>query len=324
MQVYSQKIDPKNNMPSNANQEPSVGQKAHLSTHRVQSSIPKGGTESTWVYPSPQMFWNALVRKGKVEGAQEDDMDTIIAIHNNMNENTWNQVLAWEKFHMDDTTTDDIKPKLLRFAGKPHDLSPKARLKMIFGHNAPFDRHDWIVDRGGREVRYVIDYYHDESAIQNDQRPKHMQDAVSIQSIRVDVRPAIDTIESIIDRVFKMPFIQYTASSSTTYRELPFFASNDVKLAEKAKIERIKTNWNDITSKCGDYKNRLKICKDDNECMMATIALNQCIAGVVCPTIAKDFAACIDSKQEEKASVAYNNVVKCIEGFEIDTRNMNK
>jgi cytochrome c heme-lyase len=23
----------------------------------------------------------------------------------------------------------------------------------------PFDRHDWIVDRCGKDVRYIIDYY---------------------------------------------------------------------------------------------------------------------------------------------------------------------
>ena len=27
------------------------------------------------------------------------------------------------------------------------------------GYQLPFDRHDWIVDRAGKEVRYVIDYY---------------------------------------------------------------------------------------------------------------------------------------------------------------------
>jgi hypothetical protein len=26
-------------------------------------------------------------------------------------------------------------------------------------HEPPFDRHDWIVDRDGKEVRYVIDFY---------------------------------------------------------------------------------------------------------------------------------------------------------------------
>ena len=30
---------------------------------------------------------------------------------------------------------------------------------MRCSREAPFDRHDWIVDRCGREVRYVIDFY---------------------------------------------------------------------------------------------------------------------------------------------------------------------
>ncbi len=51
-------LDPKNNMPLEPNQQPCPGQKRLLSTDRQASNIPKGGTESTWVYPSPQMFFN--------------------------------------------------------------------------------------------------------------------------------------------------------------------------------------------------------------------------------------------------------------------------
>lgn len=51
-------LDPKNNMPLEPNQQPCPGQKRLLSTERQASNIPKGGTESTWVYPSPQMFFN--------------------------------------------------------------------------------------------------------------------------------------------------------------------------------------------------------------------------------------------------------------------------
>lgn len=54
--VYSEKIDPANQMPNLANQSPSPGQAVQISTDRVVSSIPKGGTDDqTWVYPSPQM-----------------------------------------------------------------------------------------------------------------------------------------------------------------------------------------------------------------------------------------------------------------------------
>jgi len=54
-------LDPKNNMPLEPNQQPCPGQKKLLSTHRVPSNIPKGGTHATWVYPSPQMFYNGEV-----------------------------------------------------------------------------------------------------------------------------------------------------------------------------------------------------------------------------------------------------------------------
>ena len=94
--VYAQPIDPTNNMPATANQQLAPGQVEPLSTHRVQSSIPKGGTESTWAYPSPQMFWNSLSRKGKTEGAGERDMDMVVSIHNEMNERSWRKLLEWE------------------------------------------------------------------------------------------------------------------------------------------------------------------------------------------------------------------------------------
>jgi Cytochrome c/c1 heme lyase len=55
---YAAAMDPKNNMPTVANQRPAPGQRAPLSTNRQPSTIPKGGTDSTWLYPSPQMFYN--------------------------------------------------------------------------------------------------------------------------------------------------------------------------------------------------------------------------------------------------------------------------
>ena len=51
-------FDPRNNMPLEANQQPCPGQRKPLPTERIQSTIPKGGTDSTWLYPSPQMFFN--------------------------------------------------------------------------------------------------------------------------------------------------------------------------------------------------------------------------------------------------------------------------
>ena len=59
--VYSQEINPLNQMPANPNQLPGPDQTKPIDTTRVKSSIPKGGTDdSTWTYPSPQMFYNSL------------------------------------------------------------------------------------------------------------------------------------------------------------------------------------------------------------------------------------------------------------------------
>ena len=65
------------------------------------------------------------------------------------------------------------KPSLLRFHGNPN-YTIKARFWQLLGHELPFDRHDWYVNRCGREVKYIIDFYSvkgDESAMMVDCRP---------------------------------------------------------------------------------------------------------------------------------------------------------
>lgn len=331
--VYSVKIDPANLMPSSANQEPSANQRIALSKERVASTIPKGGTDdNTWVYPSPQMFWNALVRKGKTEGASEEDMESVIAVHNNMNENTWIQVLAWEQLHP--VLGPGREPKLLRFSGRPNDLSPKARIKMLFGHNAPFDRHDWIVDRGGKEVRYIIDYYHDESMVKNDQRPRHLQDLTSMKSIKVDVRPALDSIPAILDRSLRMPLLQCIAkygifsSIQSKYSGIlrsnppPFFPTSNTLEAEMVKLTDLSQKWKEIKQKCEGDKMRLSTCKTDEECVAASIALRKCTASVACPSLVADLDASIRAIpfDETKVNNSYEAMVKCLELFELDSQ----
>ena len=48
------------------NQRPSPDQPFPLSTDREKSNIPNANDETggTWSYPSEQMFWNAMLRKG--------------------------------------------------------------------------------------------------------------------------------------------------------------------------------------------------------------------------------------------------------------------
>lgn len=269
------------------------------------------------------------MRKDKTEGVSEKDMDTVIAIHNNMNENTWQQVVEWEKLVNDPSKAEPGREsKLLKFCGRPDELSPKARLKVLFGHPAPFDRHDWTIDRGGKEVRYIIDYYHDESAVQMDKTPKNMTDAQSMQSIKVDVRPALDSPASIFARLVLMPYMQI--KGTTKYNPPPFFAPKVMLKAEEGKVQRINQDWAEIAKKCAAKKDALAVCQSEEACRAASVALQVCTASVVCPSVAAAFVECTTGgdggkKQEvdmKKAAAAFSAVVQCLELFEIDSLKM--
>ena len=322
--VYSQKIDSRNNMPTDLNALPNNA--SALPTERVKSKIPKGGTdEDTWTYPSPQMFYNALARKNKLEGAREEDIETVVTIHNNMNENTWSQILAWESLHDPSARGPGREPKLLRFTGRPHDLSPKAQLKMLCGHSKPFDRHDWIVDRGGDEIRYVIDYYHDESAVDLDKKPEHLKDMSSMKSIRVDVRPALDSFQNAYDLFFRMP-MKYAAGNSGDYHPPPFFPQHHVTKAESEQKHSMNNKWKLIQENCAGCKDKLRNCESEG-CGPASVALQLCIAKVVCPSVSRDFemarmklSASGRIDDETKVTNLYSVIKECLHNFELDSR----
>ncbi|XP_071952873.1 holocytochrome c-type synthase-like [Antedon mediterranea] len=181
-------IDLRNRMPP-PNQRPAPDQPFLLDTKRQRSTIPKAGSDETWEYPSQQMFWNAMLRKGwrwKEEDILQEDMARIIQIHNYNNEQAWLEVLKWEALHAKECGN----PKLVKFGGKYNELSPRARIRMWMGYERPFDRHDWIVDRCGKHVRYVIDYY-DSGHVDPD----------SGHFSLLDVRPALDSPTALWDRM---------------------------------------------------------------------------------------------------------------------------
>jgi cytochrome c heme-lyase len=184
-------VNPLNMMPP-ANQQPSPGQPFSLPTDRQVSSIPRAipspEGDQFWKYPSQQMFWNAMLRKGWVwqkEDISQKDMGDIIKIHNANNEQAWQEVLKWEALH----ARECGNPKLKSFGGKAKDFSPRAKIRSWMGYELPFDRHDWIVDRCGKDVRYVIDYY-DGGMV--DEKYKFAL---------LDVRPAMDSFDNVWDRM---------------------------------------------------------------------------------------------------------------------------
>jgi len=189
--VKHDEVNPLNMMPA-LNQNPSPGQPFTLPTDRQTSTIPKSivkeGEAPFWVYPSQQMFWNAMLRKGwkwKDEDVSQKDMDDIIKIHNANNEQAWQEVLKWEALHANEC----CEPKLKSFGGKATEYSPRARIRHLMGYELPFDRHDWIIDRCGKDVRYIIDYYDGGSL---DARYRFAL---------LDVRPAMDSFENVWDRM---------------------------------------------------------------------------------------------------------------------------
>ncbi|XP_043941632.1 holocytochrome c-type synthase isoform X2 [Protopterus annectens] len=148
-QMTPEDVDPSNMMPP-PNQRPSPDQPFSLSTEREESNIPRAGSRNNWVYPSEQMFWNAMLRKGECP----------------------------------------CGPELIRFGGKAKEYSPRARIRSWMGYELPFDRHDWIVNRCGKEVRYVIDYY-DGGEV----------DQQTYKFTILDVRPAFDSLSAVWDRM---------------------------------------------------------------------------------------------------------------------------
>jgi len=86
-------VNPLNQMPD-LSQQPQSNQSIDLPLERSESSIPRDKS-SRWEYPSPQQFYNALVRKGWE--TPEEHVVTMVEIHNFLNEEAWEEVKKWEK-----------------------------------------------------------------------------------------------------------------------------------------------------------------------------------------------------------------------------------
>ena len=106
------------------------------------------------------MFFDAMKRKSYSPKAV--DMSTVVPIHNAVNERAWSEILNWERssWRLVAQNTPCGGPKLRSFSGESKRTSPRARWRSLIGYEAPFDRHDWVVERcKGDEVEYVIDFY---------------------------------------------------------------------------------------------------------------------------------------------------------------------
>lgn len=123
------------------------------------SSIPSTGRGNSddgqeWLNPSANQLFRALQRNDKA--IDHDDALPVAQVHAIVTEETWRQILEYEALYWKDCKD----PKLARFEGLDGFYSIKAKINhYLLGHPWPYDRHDWWVDRCGKEIRYIIDYH---------------------------------------------------------------------------------------------------------------------------------------------------------------------
>ncbi|PNP37400.1 cytochrome c heme lyase [Trichoderma gamsii] len=249
--VLSQ-LNPLNYMFRDLSQKPAANQSMALPVEREESTIPRGDGEGTWEYPSPQQMYNALLRKGYTD-TDITAVESMVSVHNFLNEGAWQEIIGWEERFArglykgwqickrgEEHTAEEldrnwdgtnVTPTLIRFQGRPKDLTPKATMLQVlgwiypskFGTDLPFDRHDWFVSRNvngeEKEIRYVIDYYSGE--------PEPTGEPV----FYLDVRPAATPLGS-AERIIRWSTDTWWKAIGGDQREQnpqPFFRHNAVK-----------------------------------------------------------------------------------------------
>lgn len=164
------KLNPLNRMPFSLAQSRADGQTVDLPTNRSVSTIPRGrmDEEGNWVYPSPQQMYNALLRKGYTDTPQ-DAIEEMVAVHNFLNEGAWAEIVDWERRFArglsegwrrcasgeeaaaardlgGDGANEELicQPRLLRFEGRPKDMTPKASILQLMGFVYPA-KFGWVL-----------------------------------------------------------------------------------------------------------------------------------------------------------------------------------
>ena len=148
-------------------------------------------------HPFPFPFPHDLAPEPSLFAQQ---MRQVVQIHNTVNERAWKEVLWWEQQHGGACACEE-GPRLAKFIGRPDEPSPKARIKTLLGYTAPFDRHDWTVDRCGKQVRYVVDFYTGQPQQQRAYERNADSPPEAPVTMYLDVRPALDSFDAAWSRV---------------------------------------------------------------------------------------------------------------------------
>ncbi|CAI4525409.1 BDM_1a_G0033150.mRNA.1.CDS.1 [Saccharomyces cerevisiae] len=176
--------------PQDNDKTPEYHTKVDLSQSREVSTIPRTNSDRNWIYPSEKQFYEAMMKKNW--DPNSDDMKVVVPLHNSINERVWNYIKSWEDKQGGEACGGI---KLTNFKGDSKKLTPRAWFRSRILHLAkPFDRHDWQIDRCGKTVDYVIDFYSTD-----------LNDANSQQQplIYLDVRPKLNSFEGFRLRFWK-------------------------------------------------------------------------------------------------------------------------
>lgn len=142
---------------SELSQERAPTQTVSLPTEREPSTIPKGTGDGNWEYPSPQQMYNALLRKGYTD-TDATAVESMVSVHNFLNEGAWAEIVEWERrfgrglksgwemckrgeqdsvagagWNAAANEDEAAQPKLIRFMGRPKEMTPKAAMIQVMG-----------------------------------------------------------------------------------------------------------------------------------------------------------------------------------------------
>ena len=249
------KLNPLNYMPTLSNQREHADQSVALPLSRETSSIPRGDADTNWEYPSPQQMYNAMLRKGYTD-TPADAVESMVAVHNFLNEGAWNEIVAWESIfgkgfahgwqqclkgeegismeraraemrrqrkqelgYETGSTAEEEGPRLVRFMGRPNDRTPKASIQQALG---------WVFpETYGSEPPFDRhDWYVARPTPTGTKEVRYVIDyyAGGIEPtgepvFYLDIRPALDTPSAAIERAMRWGGDVWHRASGASVRE---------------------------------------------------------------------------------------------------------
>jgi hypothetical protein len=231
--------------------------------------------------------------------------------------------------------------------GNPWKPSPKARLRAAAGGGFPFDRHDWFVDRGGKQVHYIIDYWYNPAGVALADAPEPFDASAKFtRSIYVDVRPAVEGPGDALDRLRLLPgrlaaalrrprFVAEGLNPKDAPKDdeagaaaaAPQYSSDkhsDAPPAAKAGPARAAPGgdpvWDAVDGKCGPLLDKLKAAASEDDRRSASVALNYCMGRHLCPGEAAAFMAHLEGNARAGSAgaaggdeeAAFDAMTKCV------------